>query len=1218
MALNQKRENQIRFDMEVKEILSRIYIRVEKYEILLVQTQAFIQSNDSLTTKKFKDYIDSIEILNRYPGIQGLGYSKKVLEKEIKKYEQQMRSEGFHEYTVWPKWPYRSEYFPITFLEPMDWRNKRAIGFDMFSEHTRKQSMQKAQDTGRAVISDKVTLVQETEKNSQPGFLIYVPVFKKGTINQTKEERSRNIIGFVHATFRAYDLFSTIFQGQRLFTDFKIYDNETFSDKSLLYDHEQITSHHISPSWKRFHIHQELKIAGNSYFIAFTSEDYFDFKILLIVGLAGTAFTLLIWWIVISNKNASINLQKINEELVKERVKYAAIFEKSPTAIAILRGKDLIYEMVNPAYMQFIGDREMIGMKVREALPELANQPYFDFLDRVFRNGEVISLKNAPFEFISKEGKTEIKYADFVYQRIEEHGKPYGIFVQAVDTTDKVLIIQSIKENEKKIQAYIESMPQMAFIADEKGNLTYFNQRHYDYFGMPQGEGKNWSWTKQSIHHPDDLQKTIDVWSHAIQTGVPYEIEYRLRRYDGVYRWHLARAVAIRDSHGRIKEWFGTNTDIHDQKEAMEKLKESESLLKFALHAGEMGTWTIDLNTDEVNLSEETRHLFGISSPEKIDIKAMNQELLHADDREKAFLDLNKAISNQSLYSSEYRIIRPSDKEQRWILSIGRVRVDAYGKADIFSGVIIDITKRKNIEIQLEEKSAFLQTILEQMPLGAFLSEIPSGKILFTNKKFRELWEASVPDSIQAIEGKRHYTAFHPDGRPYELEDWPLSRVMRKGEVIVGEEADYVFYEKIRKTFRFSATPIRNAKGEIVAGVILSEDVTERKKINQALAEIQRNLEKEYQKIETVFSDSPAAMAILRGPDLIFEKINPTYKEIFPLHDFIGKKLSEAVPEIEDNYYSYLMEKVFNTGETFYGKEALIRYYRNKIGKLEDVYFDFTFSRIIDGEGKPYGIYIHAMDVTDKVLTRKRLEDLSDELQLSLRARDEFLSIASHELKTPLTSLNLQAEMFKRRKNRNDPRIYEPLIVNEMSEQTNKQVLRLTKLVDDMFDIARIRSGKLVIEKEEFDFCEIIKETLERMRALFTSSYYDFPEVSQCEKILGRWDKMRIEQVATNLFTNAIRYGKGKKIRVEIKDMKSFVRLAVIDQGMGIAKKDQAKIFDRFERAVNASEVSGLGLGLYIAKQIVISHGGSIRVESEVNKGTTFIVDLPKDYTQND
>lgn len=670
--------------------------------------------------------------------------------------------------------------------------------------------------------------------------------------------------------------------------------------------------------------------------------------------------------------------------------------------------------------------------------------------------------------------------------------------------------------------------------------------------------------------------------------------------------------MAIRDSEGKVKEWFGTNTDIHDQKEAMEKMKESEALLKFALHAGEMGTWTLDLNSYEVMLSEESWNLFGLSSGENITIQKIDQELMHPEDSKRANLELEHAISTQSMYRSEYRIIRQNDKEQRWILSLGQGKVNDYGNVEIFSGVIIDITKRKNIEIQLAEKSAFLETVLEQMPMGAFFAEVPSGKILFTNQKFKELWEASVPKMIQQIEGHRHYQAFHPDGRPYEEQDWPLSRVMRKGEVIMGEEADFVFYDSIKKTFRFTASPIKNSQGVIIAGVILSEDVTESKKTARFLSEIQKNLEKEYQKIETVFSDSPAAMAILYGPNLVFEKINPMFQEIFPLHNFIGKNLIESIPELENYFYEYLLREVFTTGKTYYGKESLIRYYRKEIGKLEDAYFDFTFSRVADGEGNPYGIYIHAMDVTDRVVNRKRLEDLSQELQFSLSARDEFLSIASHELKTPLTSLKLQSEIFQRKMKKNDPKIYEPSVIKEMAEQTNKQVLRLTRLVDDMFDITRIRSGKLVIEKEEFDFCEMVKEALERMRANFVTSSYEFPELSHCDTVFGKWDKMRIEQVAINLFTNAIRYGKGNPIKIDVKDIGDSVRFSVSDQGIGIAKENQIKIFDRFERAVNASEVSGLGLGLYITKQIVLSHGGKIWVESEIGQGTTFFVELPK------
>lgn len=471
---NQKRENRIRFDMEVKEILSRIFIRVEKYEISLVQAQAFIQSNDSLTIKQFKNYIDTTEILKRYPGIQGFGYTIQTSLRDINKYEQRMREQGFRDYIIWPKKPHRDEYFPITFLEPLDWRNRRALGFDMFSEPARRFAMERARDTGRPTTTSKVTLIQETEEDIRPGFLIYVPIFKKGTINTTIQSRRANFVGFVYAPFRSYDLFSAIFKDQRLFTNFNIYDNKVMNNESLLYKHSNSDSNFLKKSWKQFYTNQELQVAGGTYFISFSSGDFFNFNILIITGAIGCLITLLIWWIIVSSKKSEAQLQKSNIELERERIKYAAAFEKSPTAIAILRGENHIYEMANSAHNELVG-RGVVGMKVREALPELENQPYFDLLDQVFKTGKAISFKNSPVEFKTSDGKTKMKYVDFVYQRIEEKGKPYGIFVQAVDTTDKVLIINSIQENEQKIQAYMESMPQIAFIANAEGTFTYYN-----------------------------------------------------------------------------------------------------------------------------------------------------------------------------------------------------------------------------------------------------------------------------------------------------------------------------------------------------------------------------------------------------------------------------------------------------------------------------------------------------------------------------------------------------------------------------------------------------------------------------------------------------------------------------------------------------------------------------------------------------------------------
>lgn len=244
-------------------------------------------------------------------------------------------------------------------------------------------------------------------------------------------------------------------------------------------------------------------------------------------------------------------------------------------------------------------------------------------------------------------------------------------------------------------------------------------------------------------------------------------------------------------------------------------------------------------------------------------------------------------------------------------------------------------------------------------------------------------------------------------------------------------------------------------------------------------------------------------------------------------------------------------------------------------------------------------------DVTEQM-------SLQEELRDAVRARDEFLSIASHELKTPLTSLKLQAQLHQRAIGKNDRTAYAPERVDKMMHQTDKQVSRLTRLVDDMLDVSRIRSGRLKIQRERFDLCGLVEETTERMKTQFTDSSYDVPEVVRCEQAVGDWDRLRLDQVITNLLTNAIRYGDRKPIKVFVRSDANNVTLTVQDNGIGIADDAKEKIFERFERAINANEVSGLGLGLFITKQIVLAHGGTIGVKSRVGQGSSFIVELPK------
>lgn len=259
-----------------------------------------------------------------------------------------------------------------------------------------------------------------------------------------------------------------------------------------------------------------------------------------------------------------------------------------------------------------------------------------------------------------------------------------------------------------------------------------------------------------------------------------------------------------------------------------------------------------------------------------------------------------------------------------------------------------------------------------------------------------------------------------------------------------------------------------------------------------------------------------------------------------------------------------------------------------------------------DGTKKLIGINI---DITDQKETEEKLRLTEANLLHALSVRDEFMAIASHELKTPLTSLKLANQFFQRGLTRDDGHNCKILT---FIERNCVQIDRLTRLVDDMLDISRIRTGKLSLKKESCELSQMLNDIINRCKDQFETSGSGFPIIENMETAKGEWDPLRIDQVLTNIITNAIRYGQGKPIRISLKNHQESVRVIVKDQGLGIPKSDQDKIFKRYERGLLAREVSGLGLGLFISKQIIDAHGGSIWVESEVNQGATFIVDLPR------
>jgi len=228
--------------------------------------------------------------------------------------------------------------------------------------------------------------------------------------------------------------------------------------------------------------------------------------------------------------------------------------------------------------------------------------------------------------------------------------------------------------------------------------------------------------------------------------------------------------------------------------------------------------------------------------------------------------------------------------------------------------------------------------------------------------------------------------------------------------------------------------------------------------------------------------------------------------------------------------------------------------------------------------------------------------------QEAIDLRDDFLAVASHELKTPLTTLQLQLDSLEATIERACAR--EEKAARRMASVT-RQMQRLTRLVESLLDVSRLTTGRLALNREVFDLRGLVRSVLGHLEAQARSSGTELSAHLPEDAVVGSWDRLRIEQVLANIVSNALKYGPGKPVQVSLEVDGALARLSVKDEGIGISPQDARRIFDRFERAVPTQNYGGMGLGLFITRQIVEAHGGDIRVHSRPGEGAEFIVQLP-------
>jgi len=501
----------------------------------------------------------------------------------------------------------------------------------------------------------------------------------------------------------------------------------------------------------------------------------------------------------------------------------------------------------------------------------------------------------------------------------------------------------------------------------------------------------------------------------------------------------------------------------------------------------------------------------------------------------------------------------------------------------------LDITDQRRTAKLIQESEAKFRSLTEVMPQLVWIAD-KEGKVIYTN----ENWVKTTGLNFDQISGNGWLNALHPEDRIKTILVW--------NETINASsdfEAEYRL-KMVDGSYRWHmarASCVRDENNQLLQWIGTTTDIEEQKNARD-LAMLEKK------KMFALFMQAPVAICLMSGPDHQFELINEPAKTLFGRdRKYEGSHLKEVLPELEEQNLFHIMDEIYHTG-----KGQLIAAQPVVLNEVE-YFLDLFFEPIKDENGLTSGVLSMIVDVSNQVRALKIAEEKEKNLEEALVTRDQFLSIASHELKTPLTSLKLQAQLNLRSLNLNRP--YPPEKQIAMARETSDLVGRLTRLIDDMLDVSRIKTGKLKLDKASYDLADIVREAVLRMSVLFEAAGQELPKIRVTEKILGDWDRFRLEQVVGNLLTNAIRYGLGKPIEIDIKKQDNIAILSVKDFGYGIEEQDISRIFGRFERAIKSSEVSGLGLGLFISKEIVESHGGEIWAESEYGNGSVFFVKLP-------
>jgi len=725
----------------------------------------------------------------------------------------------------------------------------------------------------------------------------------------------------------------------------------------------------------------------------------------------------------------------------------------------------------------------------------------------------------------------------------------------------------------------------------------------------------------------------------VFHTGIPFHT--RNQRIDLVkdgqahtYYFNYSFTPLL-DRSGHVYGVVNTAADVSDLVEAKQELESAYEQSRLSREAAQLGTFDMNIITGALVLDARCRSLFGISHTSTINYEKDFVGGLHPDDKERVLEAIATAMdraTGQGDYDVEYRTVDPAHQRVNWIRSKGKVYFDERDQPVRFIGSVLDVTDQKLNEQRLQEsieRQARLAAIVDSTD-DTIVSKTLQGIITSWNRAAERMFGYTQEEAVG-----RHISLIIPKSRLQE-EEFIIGQI-RKGNKVDHFETVRVSKDGRQIPISLTISPIVDDTGKIIGASKIARDISTQAAAQDTTRRYLERLEIMNLMVESISEELDLNKILQKVTDATTQLTGAKFGAFFynktdeQGESYMLYTLSGAPREAFEKFGMPRNTTIFNT--TFsgqgilradditkdprYGKNA--PYYGMPKGHLPVV--SYLAVPVISRSGKVIGglFFGHpepgkfTKDHEDLVVSIAAQASIGidnaklyEEVKALNDKKDEFIGLASHELKTPLTSISGYLQILDRLNNDTNS--------GKFINKTLQQLKKLTTLVNDLLDVSKIEAGKLQLKISEFNLEEVIADTVELM-GHSTPKHRIIIEnpLTECRI---QSDARRIEQVLINLLNNAIKYSPGAdEIRVLIDCGSQVIKIGIRDFGNGIPADKLPHIFSRFYRVEDANpNVSGLGIGLYLSQEIITRLKGRLWADSELGKGSTFWIELPTVY----